>query len=110
MKKVIASLALVSLLVIPVVVLANAATAPTLKICCGAGTVMDRIVNWLFTILLVVAAVFIIIAAYTFVTASGDPDKVKKARDFVLYALIGVLVAFCAKGLIVLIETIVTKT
>jgi hypothetical protein len=42
-----------------------------------------------------------------FVTASGDPDKTKTARNFVLYALIGVLVGFAAKGLVMLVEKIV---
>ena len=68
---------------------------------------LERIFNWVFAILLVVAAIAIVVAGYIFVTAAGDPDKIKKARDFVLYALIGVLVAFLAKGLVVLIDRIV---
>ncbi len=112
MKKILSSLILVSLLAVPVIVGSAAAAsvpiAPELDICCGADSVVVRIINWLFVILLIVAALFIIIAAYTFVTAMGDPDKVGKARSFVLYALIGVLVGFAAKGLIKLIEMIVT--
>jgi hypothetical protein len=77
--------------------------APTLDIM----TVLDRIVDWLFAILLVIAAIFIIVAGYYFVTAAGSPEQVSKARAFVLYALIGVLVAFAAKGLINLVGRIV---
>lgn len=62
--------------------------------------------DWLFYILLTVAAIFIIVAAYHFVTAAGDPEKIKTARHFVLYALIGVLVAFMATGLVKLVEWI----
>ena len=69
--------------------------------------VLENIANWLFAVLLVIAAIFIIVAGYFFVTAAGDPDKSKKARDFVMYALIGVLVGFIAKGLVILVETIV---
>jgi hypothetical protein len=57
---------------------------------------------------MVVAVIYIIMAAFNFVTAAGDPEKVTKARNFVLYALIGVLVAFAAKGLINLISKIAT--
>jgi hypothetical protein len=64
------------------------------------------ITNWLFWILLLVAVIFIIIAAYSFVTATGDPEKIKTARNFVMYALIGVLVAFAAKGLVDLVGEI----
>jgi hypothetical protein len=61
---------------------------------------LESIGNWLYTILLVVAVIFILLAAFTFITAGGDSDKVNKARVQVMYALIGVAVAVLAKGLI----------
>jgi len=103
MKKVLSSLVLVTLLAAPAVVLAQAEEAPELDIM----EALDSITDWLFTILIVIAAIWIIVAAYTFVTAAGDPDKTKKARDFVMYAMIGVIVAFAAKGLVVLVSRMV---
>lgn len=70
------------------------------------GQALLDIVNWLFGILLITAAIFITIAGFYFVTAQGEPDKFKTARQFVLYALIGVLVAFSAKGLVFFIGKI----
>lgn len=103
MKKILSSLLLVSFLALPLIALAEAApAAPELDVM----DMLDSITNWLFIILLVIAAIFIILAAYYFITAMGDPDKVSKARSFVLYALIGVLVGFAAKGLIMLVERI----
>lgn len=108
MRKVILSLVAVSLLATPVIALAQEDEVPRyITVCCEEGSLLDVLVDWLFSILLVVAAVFIIVAAFYFVTASGDPDKTKKARDFVLYALIGVLVGFAARGLVYLIAQIV---
>ncbi len=105
MRKIILSSISAGLLVLPLIAIAAVpATAPTLVIM----TVLNNIVNWLFSILLIVAAIFIIVAAYFFVTAMGDTDKVATARMFVLYALIGVLVAFCARGLVALVELIAT--
>ncbi len=69
---------------------------------------LNRITNWAFTILIAVAAMFIIFAAFNFVTASGEAEKVKAAREYVLYALVGVVVALLARGLVSLIETVVT--
>lgn len=69
--------------------------------------VLDRIVNWLFAILLIVAVIFLIVAAFYFVTAMGDDAKVSKARMMVLWALVGVLVALVSKGLVGLVQTIV---
>jgi hypothetical protein len=105
MKKIFLSLILVSLLALPIAGLAQVTptTAPEKDIM----VVLGNILNWMFTILLIVAAFFIMIAAFNFITAAGDPEKVKTARNFVLYALIGVLVAFAAKGLVKLIGTIV---
>ena len=80
----------------------NIGEAPTIDTI----NLLNSITNWLFAILLIVAAIWIIIAAYWFVTANGDPEKTKSARDFVLYALIGVLIGFAAKGLVALVGTI----
>ena len=104
MKKVLASLTLTGLLIIPALVLGTSPeTVPETDIMILLGSVM----NWMFAVLLIVAAIFIIIAAFHFVTASGDPEKTKTARNFVLYALIGVLVAFAARGLVELVRLIV---
>lgn len=108
MKKILLIPILFSLSVLPVIVLAQvgytgATTAPDLDVL----TVLDNIINWLFTFLLIFAAIMIIVAAYYFVTASGNPESVSKARHFVIYALIGVVVAFLARGLVVLVGQIV---
>ena len=103
MRKITVSLISTALL-LPLAVLADAPdVVPTVDIM----DVLDNITNWLFAVLLVIAAIFIIIAGYMFVTAMGDPDKTKTARNFVMYALIGVLVGFCAKGLVLLVRSVV---
>lgn len=101
MKKILSSLILVSFLALPLIALANDVTvAPLMDVM----ATLTSITNWLFTILLAIAAMFIIVAGYYFITAMGDPDKVAKARNFVLYALIGVIVGIAARGLVALVE------
>jgi phosphoglycerol transferase MdoB-like AlkP superfamily enzyme len=102
MKKVLTGITAVSLLALPVLALAQEQAAPEVDIFDALNTLTD----YLFTLLLIVAVIFLIIAAFTFITASGDPEKVGKARNFVLYALIGVAVAVAAKGLVALVQTI----
>lgn len=65
---------------------------------------IEKIITWLITIVLIVAALFIVFAAFTFITAGGDPEKLNTARNQVMYALIGVVVALLAHGLVLLIE------
>jgi len=105
MKKIILSLTSAAVSVsLPLIALAEFSEEEAPNI--SATDLLDNVTNWLFSILLVTAAIFIIIAGFYFVTAAGDPDKTKKARDFVLYALIGVLVGFAARGLVYLVGTI----
>ena len=56
-------------------------------------------VNWLFSVLVVLAIVFVLIAAYKYLTASGDPEKVKGASGTLIYAAVAVAVAVLAKGI-----------
>ncbi|MCK4355213.1 hypothetical protein KAW43_02640 [Candidatus Parcubacteria bacterium] len=65
---------------------------------------LENIADWLFYILLGVAVVFIVIGGIYYVTAQGDPEKVKKAGQSIQYALIGVIVAAVSKGLVTLIQ------
>jgi hypothetical protein len=95
MKKILASLTL-GLLLVPMVALAQ--TPPS-----APGTVVNTIqivVDWLFYLLIFAAVVVIILAAYNFLTAAGDPDKVSKARNYIIYALIALVVAWVARALV----------
>ena len=113
MKKTILKLALlgiaISVLAVPLISAAQGPNipAPSWDNPPNVMVVLERVADGLFAILLVVAAIFITIAAYFFVVAQGEPEKIKKARDFVLYTLVGVLLAFLAKGLVYLVATIV---
>jgi len=102
MKKIITGISIASLM-LPVLALAQtASTAPDIDLL----QALDTLTNWLFTLLLIVAVIFLIIAAFTFISAQGDPEKVTKARNFVLYALIGVAVAVAAKALVAFVQMI----
>jgi len=91
MKKLISGLIGLAILSLPVVTLANIPT--------DLDDAIGRIVNPLFLILVAISAVFIIYAAYTFVTSGGDPGKTETARTTLIYAIIGIIVAFLALAL-----------
>ncbi|MCK4520867.1 hypothetical protein KAT95_03350 [Candidatus Parcubacteria bacterium] len=107
MKKIISVLILASLLVLPLGILAY--TEPTLP-STELDAALENITNFLFWLLMAVAIIFLIVAGITFVTAQGDPEKVKKARDYVLYALIGVVIGVMAKGLTTFLSKIIQGT
>jgi hypothetical protein len=67
------------------------------------------VADWIFVILLVVAAIFVVWGGIEFVTSGGAPEKVGSARNKLIWALVGVVVAFVARGLVVLITQIIQK-
>jgi len=69
---------------------------------------METVIDYAFVILLIVAGVIIVISAFSFATAAGAPDKVNAARDKLIWALIGIVVAFLSKGLAKLVEMLLT--
>jgi len=109
MRKILLALILVSFLVWPTVnLLAVKAPGERLEIYDPLETI-TRIIDFLFYFLLVAAVIAIIIAAFHFVTAAGDPEKVKIARSYVIYALVGVIVALLSKGLVELMKLVGVK-
>jgi hypothetical protein len=91
---------IVALLIIPALVSAQPFTAPNI----GIINALRSLINWFFTVVIIVSVIFLIIAAFTFLTAQGDPEKIRKARQFVIYALIGIAIAVGAIGLVVLVQ------
>jgi len=54
---------------------------------------------WAFYFLIVVAVLFVIFAAFKYLTAGGDPEKVKSAGATLLYAAVAIGVALLAKAI-----------
>lgn len=63
-------------------------------------SILNTIGNWMFGILIAVAAIYILLAAFDFLTAKGDATKVTAARKALTYALVAVVVGALTKGLI----------
>ena len=53
---------------------------------------------WAFYFLIVLAVIFVIVAAFKYLTAAGDPEKVKSAGAILLYAAIAIGVALLARA------------
>jgi len=106
MKQVLSAIILAGILAPAAIVLAQP-TAPTLI---GGGQdlidLINKIGNWVFALVLAVAAVFLIVAGFMFVTAGGNPENVNKARGMLINALIGVAVALGARGLVAVVSTV----
>jgi uncharacterized membrane protein len=54
---------------------------------------------WAFWFLIVLAVIFIIVAAFKYLTAAGDPEKVKSAGTMLIYTAVAIVVALLARAI-----------
>ena len=66
------------------------------SICCMLNSITTA-TNWIFYIVTLIAVIMIVIGGFTYVTAAGDPEKAGKARQIIVYAVVGLIVAVVAK-------------
>lgn len=64
----------------------------------GVLQVICNAIGWAFTILLVATVIIVLYAAFKYLTAGGDPEKVKGASHLLIYAAVAIVVAFFAKA------------
>ena len=61
---------------------------------------ISQIVNVILGVIGLVAVVVVILGGIQFVTSTGDPAKTKKAKDTILYGIIGLVVALLAFAIV----------
>jgi len=61
---------------------------------------IEVLLQLVFTIAGVVAVIVIIIAGISYILSAGDPQKTAKAKNTILYALIGLVVAILANVIV----------
>jgi hypothetical protein len=66
--------------------------------CCMVDLIYT-ITDWIFLILMGLAIVFILIGAFNFITAGGSPEKATTGRNYLIYAVVGIMVALLAKAI-----------
>ena len=61
---------------------------------------IQNIINWVLAVLGIVAVIMIIIGGVTYMTSQGDPGKTKRARDTILYGIVGLVIALLAYAIV----------
>ena len=88
---------------LPALALAQPATTPTsptspITSITGVGSLMCTIFAWAFYFLVILAIIFVVIAAFKYLFAAGDPEKVKSAGHMVIYAVVAIAVGLIARA------------
>jgi len=74
--------------------------------CCLINTIYS-VTDWIFYILMAFVGIMIVIGAFTIITAGGNPDNVTKGRNYILYAVIGMVVAFFARAIPAIVKAVI---
>ncbi|MEK7608120.1 MAG: hypothetical protein AAB495_00890 [Patescibacteria group bacterium] len=69
---------------------------------------MDKIFGLAFWLLTVVAIFLVLFAGFKYLTASGDPEKMKQANRQLLFSAIAIAIALIAKGVPALIQDVLS--
>lgn len=96
---------------LPVAVMAQVQPLPPSPITDIAGVirVLKFIVDIVFTVLMIVAIAFILIAAFKYLTAMGDATKVQDAHKMLLYAAVAIALGLIAKGVEAIVRSILQR-
>ena len=84
----------------------NSVDIATCGMCCVMNTIYN-VTDWIFMILVGIAAVMVLFGAFTLLTAGGAAEKVTTGRQYIIYAAVGLAVAFLAKAVPGVVKIIV---
>lgn len=73
------------------------------------GNVVWDIVKFILLVLGGVAGIMIIVGGFQYVASQGDSGAISKAKNTILYAVIGLVVALSAAGIVIFITNNIPK-
>ena len=74
----------------------------TLGYTCGSCCILDTIytvTDWIFIIVISFAAIMVIMGAFKIITAGGNAENVNTGRNYIIFAIAGLIVALLAKAI-----------
>lgn len=66
----------------------------------ASGSEIQTILSIIFTVIGSLAVLVLIISGISYMTSGGDAQKVTRAKDGILYALVGIVVAASAEAIV----------
>lgn len=70
--------------------------AYTCGTCCLMNTIYT-ITDWIFIVIVILVVIFVLLGAFNILTAGGSPEKVNSGRSYIIYAVVGLIIALIAK-------------
>jgi len=103
-----AELALIGMIATPLAVFAQVVGPPPISTLEEGTSLLQGLLNWLQLIFFIVASIFIMLAAFYYLTAAGDEEKLKKAKQQLVFAIIAIAIALFSTGIRLLVENLLS--
>ena len=66
--------------------------------------VVTRIVGWAQVFFYIIATLFIIFAAFKYLTSGGEDEKVKEAKNMLIYSIVAIAIAAVSGGVVLVVR------
>lgn len=77
--------------------------------CIDASSMVVNLIQWFAGMAGAVAAIFVVVGAWGYITASGDPGKLQKAKTTIMYSLIGLAIVALTEVLTAFISNLIRE-
>ncbi len=71
------------------------------------GFIIDNIITWAFWLLMLLAVVFIIWAAFLYLTSGGNEEKTGKAKGYIVAAVVAIVIALLARVIVEVVRSLI---
>lgn len=71
--------------------------------------IIETVAGWMFGILIALAVVFLLYAAFLYLMSAGDQTKTAKAKNVLIYAIWALVIAVLAGGVAVFVKDFLLK-
>ena len=68
---------------------------------------IESLTNWFFVGFMVLAAIFVVLAAWQFISSRAEPQAITQARSKLLWAAIAIAAAVFARAIPIVIRSII---
>ena len=110
-KKILSVVVLVLIIASPLMVSAQVVGTPGPITKLGdINTNLAKVVNWVIAVFWIITVAMLIWAAIIYLTAGGEEDKLKEAKNRVIYALIAGVIALLSTGLSAIVTNLLGTT
>lgn len=77
--------------------------------CVNANDLVTSSIQWVIGIAGVVSAIFVVYGGISYTTSAGDPSKLQKAKQTILYALIGLVIVGIAEFITAFVSNMIRE-